>query len=341
MKLLLIGFGVVGQGLAQILQSKAAQLEQAQGFSATVVGVVTASKGSLFHADGLDIAGLLAAAKSGSFDAYPEGEGLRRDLSASEMIAAGGAEVLVEMSPTNLETAQPALAICHQALDAGLHLALANKGPVALDYANLRAKARARGLQMRYEATVMAGTPTMQLAEEALAGCEIRSARGILNGTTNYMLTQMEGGLSYAEALAQAQELGYAETDPSGDVEGWDAAGKVLILANALFGSSLTMADLDVSGITQISAEDMAAAEAAGERYKLIAGATPSGGSVKALRLPLSDPLTSVAGATNAITLETDLLGDVTLIGAGAGQLETGGAILSDLLAIQRGAGRM
>ena len=341
MKILLIGFGVVGQGLAEILQSKAAQLEREQGFTATIVGVVTGSKGSLFHADGLDIAELLAAARSGSFDEYPERTGLRRGLSASEMIAAGGADVLVEMSPTNLDSAQPALASCHQALDAGLHLVLANKGPVALDYANLRAKALSRGLQLRYEATVMAGTPTMQLAEEALAGCEIRSARGILNGTTNYMLTRMESGLSYADALAQAQELGYAETDPSGDVEGWDAAGKVLILASALFGSSLTMADLDVSGITGISAEDTAAAEAAGERYKLIATATPEGGSVKALRLPQGDPLASVGGATNAITLETDLLGDVTLIGAGAGQLETGSAILSDLLAIQRGAGRI
>ena len=336
MRLLLIGFGVVGQGLAQILHDKSAQLKQAQGFAAQIVGVVTGSKGSLFHAEGLDSAGLLAAAQSGSLAEYPEVSGLRRGWSASEMIAAGGADVLVEASPTNLESAQPALSICHQALQAGLHLVLANKGPVALDYANLREKARASGLQLRYEATVMAGTPTMQLAEEALAGCEIRSARGILNGTTNYMLTQMEGGLSYAEALAQAQALGYAETDPSGDVEGWDAAGKVLILANALFGSSLTMADLDVSGITRISADDMAAAAAAGERYKLIAQATPTGGSVKALRLPLTDPLASVTGATNAITLATDLLGDVTLIGAGAGQLETGSAILSDLLAIQR-----
>lgn len=339
MKLLLIGFGVVGQGLVEILRDKGAQLEQALGFSAQVVGVVTASKGSLYRPDGLDIAALLAAAQRGRFDAYPEQSRLLRGLSAGEMIAAGGADVLVEMSPTNLETAQPALAICHQALDAGLHLALANKGPVALDYANLREKARASGLQLRYEATVMAGTPTMQLAEEALAGCEVRAARGILNGTTNYMLTQMEAGLSYAGALAQAQALGYAETDPSGDVEGWDAAGKVLILANALFGSGLRMADLDVSGITGISAADIAAAETAGERYKLIAQATPAGGSVKALRLPLSDPLASVAGATNAITLETDLLGDVTLIGAGAGKLETGSAILSDLLAIQRNAG--
>ena len=336
MKLILIGFGVVGQGFAEILLSKATQLAQEQDFSPLIVGVVTATKGTLFRDAGLDIAALLAAAQAGSFDAYPEQTGLRRDMSASAMIQAGSADALVELSPTNLDTAQPALAICHQALDAGLHLVLANKGPVALDYANLQSKARAQGLQMRCEATVMAGTPTMHLAQDALAGCTINSARGILNGTTNYMLTQMENDMSYEAALAQAQALGYAETDPSGDVEGWDAAGKVLILANALFGSSLKMADLDVGGITRISAADIADAKAAGQRYKLIARATPTGGEVKAMPLPLSDPLASVSGSTNAITLETDLLGDVTLIGAGAGKLETGCAILSDLLAIAR-----
>ena len=327
---------MVGQGFAEILLIKATQLAQEQDFSPLIVGVVTATKGTLFRDAGLDVAALLAAAQAGSFDAYPEQTGLRRDMSASAMIAAGSADALVELSPTNLDTAQPALAICHQALDAGLHLVLANKGPVALDYANLISKARAQGLQMRCEATVMAGTPTMHLAQDALAGCTINSARGILNGTTNYMLTQMENDMSYEAALAQAQALGYAETDPSGDVEGWDAAGKVLILANALFGSSLKMADLDVGGITRISAADIADAKAAGQRYKLIARATPTGGEVKAMPLPLSDPLASVSGSTNAITLETDLLGDVTLIGAGAGKLETGCAILSDLLAIAR-----
>ena len=336
MKLILIGFGVVGQGFAGILRDKAAELQRKHNFAAEIIGVVTASKGALYRKKGLDIPALLEAAQAGDFAGYPDQPGLRRGMTADDIIAAGEADVLVEVSPTNLETAQPALDYCFQALDAGMHLALANKGPVALDYANLHAKARARGLQMRYEATVMAGTPTMSLAEEALAGCAIHSARGILNGTTNYILTQMETGMAYDEALAQAQALGYAETDPSGDVEGWDAAGKVLILANALFGRSLAMDDLDVSGITAISAADIADAEAAGQRYKLIASATPNGGSVKATRLPLDDPLASVGGSTNAITLETDLLGDITLIGAGAGKLETGYAILSDLLAIQR-----
>ena len=336
MRLILIGFGVVGQGFAEILRDKAAQLAQDYGFAAQIIGVVTASKGTLYLADGLDIDALLQAAQSGSFEGFPHQAGLQRNLPAADMIARGDADVLIEMSPTDLDTAQPALAYCHQALDKGMHLVLANKGPVALDYAKLRMKAKAKGLQMRCEATVMAGTPIMSMAEDALAGCEIRSVRGILNGTTNYILTQMEGGMSYGEALAQAQALGYAETDPSGDVEGWDAAGKVLILGYALFGSSLSMSDLDVSGITEISAADIEEAKAAGERYKLIAGATPDSGKVRARRLPLSDPLASVGGSTNAITLETDLLGAVTLIGAGAGKLETGSAILTDLLAIHR-----
>lgn len=339
MKLILIGFGVVGQGFAEILQRKAKALKEAEGFSASIVGVVTATRGALFRSEGLDIEALLSAAESGSFDAYPQCTGLRRDLSASDMISGGGADVLVELSPTDLDSAQPALTYCHQALDAGLHLVLANKGPAALDFTNLRDKSASKGLQVRLEATVMAGTPVMQMAQEALAGCEVHAARGILNGTTNYILTQMEDGMSYAEALSQAQALGYAETDPSGDVEGWDAAGKVLILASALFGKRLKMSDLDVSGITHLGSADIAEAKAAGQRYKLIAEANPGGGCVRAQRLPLEDPLASVAGSTNAITLETDLLGAVTLIGAGAGKLETGSAILTDLLAISRAAG--
>ncbi len=336
MRLLLIGFGAVGRGFAEILRDKASELREKHGFDASIVGVVTRSRGSLYCADGLDVVELLAAAEAGSLAQYPEIAGLQRGKSAAEMIIPGAADALLEMSPTNLDSAQPALDTCYRALDCGLHVVLANKGPVALDAANLAACAAERSLQLRYEATVMAGTPTMQLATEALAGGQILSARGILNGTTNYMLTQMEGGLSYGEALAQAQALGYAETDPSGDVDGWDAAGKLLILANTLFEGRVTMADLQVSGISGISASDIEAAHKSGQRYKLIAQATSSGGTVHATRLPLTDPLASVGGATNAITLETDLLGAVTLIGAGAGGRETGAALLADLLAIQR-----
>ena len=336
MKLILIGFGVVGQGFAEILRGKAAELRQKHHFSPMITGVAAASKGSLYHPQGLDVSALLAAAQVGTFAGYPASAGLRRNWTASDMIIKGQADALIEISPTDLKTAQPALDYCHLALDNGLHLVLANKGPVALDYMRLKSKAESNSLQLRYEATVMAGTPIMQLAEEALAGCVIRSARGILNGTTNYILTQMEAGMSYDDALAKAQTMGYAETDPSGDVEGWDAAGKALILANTLFGSPLTMKDLDVAGITEITAADIADAKTQGQRYKLIAAASAAGGNVSPRRLPLSDPLANVSGSTNAITLETDLMGAVTLIGAGAGRFETAAAILSDLLSIHR-----
>ncbi len=336
MRLILIGFGAVGQGFAEILRDKADELRAQQAFEASIVGVITATRGSLYCAEGLHLPALLAAAETGSFANYPEAANLQRDLPVADMVAPGAADALLELSPTNLETAQPALATCYRALEAGMHLVLANKGPVALHYADLRARAHACGAQLRCEATVMAGTPTMQLAQEALAGCQIMSARGILNGTTNYILTQMEGGESYQAALEKAQALGYAETDPSGDVDGWDAAGKLLILVNALFGSQLTLGDLQVSGISSLRGRDIQLAREQNHRYKLIAQATAAGGSVQALRLPMTDPLANVAGTTNAITLETDLLGAITLIGAGAGRRETGAALLADLLAIQR-----
>jgi homoserine dehydrogenase len=334
MQLVLIGFGVVGQGLVEILRDKRDNLQTRYGFAPTIVGVATRSRGSLLRLDGLDFDALLAAMQSGSLDAYPDTDGLERGLSPQDILTASGADVMVESSYTNLETAQPALDYCRAALNAGMHVVMANKGPVALAYDELASLAKQRGKRLLFEASVMAGTPSLRLALSALAGCEIREARGILNGTTNYILTQMEGGMNYADALAQAQSLGYAEADPSGDVDGWDAAGKALIVARSVFGAPLTMSDLDVSGISAITSEDVEAARAAGERWKLIAHVTPTGGSVRAQRIPVSHPLAGVSGPTNAITYSTDLLGDVTLVGAGAGRKQTGFGLLSDLLDI-------
>ena len=173
------------------------------------------------------------------------------------MIREAEAEVLVEASHSNLQTGQSALDYCRAAFESGKHVVMANKGPVAVAYAELLAQAQQAGKQLCFESTVMAGTPALRLAQTGLAGCRILAARGILNGTTNYILTQMEVGMDYGEALAQAQSLGYAEADPTGDVEGWDAAGKVLILAAVLFGQRLSFADMAVSGISKLTADDI------------------------------------------------------------------------------------
>ncbi|MBA3875173.1 MAG: homoserine dehydrogenase, partial [Anaerolineae bacterium] len=290
--------------------------------------------GTLYNPTGLDIPALLVAAKSGSLNTYPDATGLQRNQDILTLIKICNADVLVECSNTDLQTGQPALDYCYAAFDSGKHVVLANKGPVAVAYADLVERAAQTGRELRFEATVMAGTPSIRLAMQALRGCTITEAKGILNGTTNYILTQMEGGMSYADALAQAQQLGYAEADPAGDVEGWDAAGKVIILARALFNSTITFKDMDVKGITGISLEDVQAAAAAGEKWKLVARVTPQGGSVQPMRVKLSNPLAAVSGGTNAITYSTDLMGDVTLVGSGAGGQQTGFGILSDLIDI-------
>lgn len=335
MNIALIGFGTVGQGLLAILRDKAESLRQQQ-FEPRIVAVATRSRGTLYDPAGLDSGTLLSAIGQGSLSHYPDQPGLARDWDALRLARESNADVLVEASPSNLQTGQPALDLCRAALENGKHVVLANKGPVAVAYDELRMLAAQHGKRLLLEATVMAGTPSLRLGMQALAGCTIREARGILNGTTNYILTQMESGLPYVEALAQAQQLGYAEADPTADVDGWDAAAKAIILAAALFNRRLTFDEMDVKGISQITAEDVAAAQAAGERWKLIAHITPEGGSVQPVRIPTSHPLAGVSGATNAVTYTTDLLGDVTLVGAGAGGVQTGFGLLSDLLDIHR-----
>ncbi len=335
MRIVLIGFGNVGQGFAEILRDYGEQYRRALGFRPLLVGVATRSRGVVYHPDGLDPAALLDAIASGSLHNYPDGASLLRLPNADALIATAAADVLIEASPSDLQTAQPALHYCEQAMARGWHVVVANKGVVVQGYASLSALARQHGRQFRFEATVMAGTPTMMLGLDALAGAGITRLRGILNGTTNYILTHMESGMSYAAALAEAQRLGYAETDPTADVDGWDAAGKAVILARTLFGANVTLADFHVQGIRGISATDMALAHEAGATYKLIATVTPQGGNVQPVRVPLDDPLASVKGATNAITFSTTLLGDVTLIGAGAGRVQTGYALVADLLALR------
>ncbi len=215
-----------------------------------------------------------------------------------------------------------------------------NKGPLALHYRELAELAAKRKVEFLFEGTVMSGTPVLNLLRETLAGAEVLEMQGILNGTTNYILTRMEEGLSYEAALAKAQELGYAEAVPDADVLGWDALAKVTILGNVVFGASLKPTESPCEGITKITAADIAKAKADGKRYKLIGRVWREGGAVKAAVAPrlvdLSQPLAGVMGATNAVAISTDALGEVTIVGPGAGKVQTGFSMLTDLLHIVR-----
>jgi len=335
MRLFLIGFGTVGQSLLDVLIQRAADLHERWGASFSLVAVYTRSQGLLYAPDGLDLAQLQACASN--YSLYPGPHLHDSQASVERALRNYAYDVLIEASATDLLTGQPASERIRLALEQAKHVVTVNKGPIALHYPELSALAQSKGVQLRYEGTVMAGTPSLALALDALAATRIQSLRGILNGTTNYMLTQMEQeNLSYEQALEQAQSLGYAEADPTADVDGWDAAGKASILSAALFGVLRRPQDMDVSGIRHLTPADLAQARAEGRRYKLVVRLTPEAGQVRAEALPLSDPLSGVMGALNALTLETDLLNDVTIIGSGAGGTSTATAILNDLLAIAR-----
>jgi homoserine dehydrogenase len=334
-RLALIGFGSAGQGLAQILRDQGASLARRYGVDLRIVAICTHSRGSLYEADGLDPAALLDAIKH---DGHLRNLSQQRGWSSFDMIELADADVLVELSPTDLTTGEPATSHMRAALGRRMHTITANKGPIALHLNELRRLASDAQLYLGYEGTVMSGTPALRLGWSDLAGCELLELRGIVNGTTNYILTRMEGGMSYAAALAEAQQLGYAEADPTGDVEGYDAAAKAVILANVLMDARLEPADVERAGITTLTRDTIEAARASGERWKLIARVWRDGEQVRAsvqpTRLPTSHPLASASGATNALTLTTDLLGDITLIGPGAGGVTTGFAIISDILAL-------
>lgn len=337
MRLLFIGFGTVGQGLAELLIEKKDQLAADHGFDWEVVGICDPLKGSVYDPAGLDLqAALTAVSDGGTLSGWPT----TCDWDAEKMIAEADADVMLEATYTDIKTGEPATGYVRSALNRGMSVVTTNKGPLALFARELVELAESKGVHFLYEGTVMSGTPLLNLVRDTLAGCEVREMKGILNGTTNYILSEMEGGLSYADALRQAQELGYAEAVPDADVLGWDALAKVTILANVVFGGSLSPDDSPCEGITEITAEDITKAKADGKRYKLIGRVWRDGAEVKASVGPqlveMSHPLAGVMGATNAMTVSTDALGDVTVVGPGAGRVETGYSMLVDLIYIGR-----
>ncbi len=336
-KLAFIGFGVVGQGLAEILLKKKDELKDRYGFEYSVVAVSDFKLGSALDNSGLDLGKLLELAGDGKISEYP---GATTGLDALETIKQCDADTVIEVSYTDIKTGEPANSHFRAALEGGKHLITTNKGPTALFFRELAELADSKGVQFRYEGTVVAGTPVLDLGEFCLAGNEITEIRGILNGTTNFILTNMEAGRAYDEVLKEAQGLGFAEADPTADVEGFDALAKVVILAKSVMGADISTGDVDRTGITQISLEDIEAAKADGKRWKLIGKVTRDGGGVKASvkpeKIALTDPLAAVGGAMNALTFVTDLLGEVTIVGPGAGKVETGYSLLIDMLAIDR-----
>ncbi len=338
-KIAFIGFGTVGQGLTEILLEKKDMLGEKYDFHFKIVAISDIMKGAVYDEDGLDMEKILELVKEGKkLDEYPTGV---KEMDSMATIQETNADTVIEVTYTDIKTGEPALTHIKAALNAGKNVISTNKGPVVKQVMELLDLAASNNVHYGFEGVVLAGTPVLNLAKFTLAGNKITGFKGILNGTTNYILTRMEEGMSYDDALKKAQELGYAEADPTGDVEGLDALGKVVILSNVVLGKNLSVNDVQRKGITGITGEDVKKAKAEGKRWKLIGSAEiQSDGSVKAKvspeKLLLSDPLASVCEAINALTYYTDELGPVTIVGPGAGRRETGFSLLIDLLEINR-----
>ncbi|MBL4589845.1 MAG: homoserine dehydrogenase [Alphaproteobacteria bacterium] len=338
-KLIIIGFGNVGQGLAQILEDKNNFYKDNFNCDFSLVAVCDSLKGSLYDPQGLNISELLQAVKAGrsleSIDAPTKG------WDALTTINQSNADIVIELAYTDLKTGEPALSHMKASFRSGKHFVTTNKGPVALHYKTLKSLSEHHGLMAGIEGTVMSGTPSLSLAKESLMAANIQSIEGILNGTTNYMLMRMEAGLDYDASLLEAQEKGYAEADPTGDVDGFDAAAKVVILANVLMGADLTLQDIALTGMNTLSIDDINVAKVKNECWKVLGHVNrePDGSFnawVKPVKIKASHPLANVSGAMNAITYSTELMGDITLIGAGAGRIETGYAVIEDLIYIAK-----
>jgi homoserine dehydrogenase len=331
LRLILIGFGVIGQSFAKLLLSRSADLYSLYGTKPRVVACID-KHGSTVSTTGLDLERLLGIKKSkGSVGAYIE-KSSRFD--ALHIIENVDAEIVLELTPTNLVNGEPGMEHIISAMRSGKHVITVNKGPLALAFPSLLELANYNQVMLRFSGTVGGGTPILEFAKRCLKGDRITSFRGILNGTTNYILSKMEEGFPFKIALSDATQKGYAESDPSLDLNGYDAAAKLVIMANWIMGMKVTMKDINITGITGLDVSDIKAAQIKGSAVKLIAACDKKHLDVKPTEVSKKDPL-YVNGTLNAVTFSSEHSGQQTIIGRGAGGIETASAALRDLIEIR------
>lgn len=361
MRIVLVGFGVVGQSVARLFLERREVLARRYGIRPVVVAIADRS-GVVSAARGIDLAIALEAKKrDGGLRALGASADGRVPTSSCETASHESSgfparsapqdgrspvgprpyegiecDALIEVTPSNLADGEPALSTIRAALGAHRHVITANKGPLAHALPALLELARHHGVALRFSGAVGGGTPILDFAGKCLPGNRVLGLRGILNGTSNYILSRMSSdGLSFDAALREAQSAGYAEADPTADVEGLDAAAKLSILANWAMECRVTIRDVAREGIRGVTSEAMSAARREGAAIKLIASADAEGLRVRPERVALTDPL-CVHGALNAVTFVTEDAGAQTLVGKGAGGPETASAIVRDLVEVKQ-----
>ena len=328
-RIALIGYGNVGQAFARMLVRKQEYIRKTFGKEAVITAICTRRRGGILQPEGIDT----SAVSDAMFD---------KTLDAFAILDSGEYDVMAELSPINIMTGQPATDHIRRAMNLGKHVITANKGPIAWHYRELRDLAREKGVVFCQEATVMDGVPVYNLARETLMGCQITEVSGILNATTNFILTEMEKGVSYEDAVEEGRRQGFVEADPSMDVDGWDAAAKLTALMNVLMDVHITPLDIRRTGIGGITREDLEAARTQGKKIKLLCrGRMVDGQPVGTVEPTLVEEgsLPAIMDATSSyVTMTTDLMGGVTVIEEPfEPEIDhTAYGVLSDLLRILR-----
>jgi len=355
--LILVGFGHVGQRFARLLEEKSVRLRGDYDLSWRVVGIATKRHGTAYDARGLDVVKALRLAEAGTplgaLTGAESGRTVSPEASGLDLIRHATAEakarrvqhlVVVETTVLDIERGQPATEHVMAALRGGAHVVTANKGPVAFAYREIMSAAETERRRFLFEGAVMDGIPVFNLVRETLPAVDILGFRGIINTTAHYILTAMESGRTYDEALAEMQAEGIAEADPAFDVDGWDAAAKTAALVNVLMRGAVTPRTIDRTGIRGITPEDMQNAVRRGKRIRLVASAGRRDGQILArvapVELDASDPLASLGGRQNQVVLDTDILGPIGIQQLDGGLIQTAYALLSDLVTLARGLGR-
>ena len=326
MRIVISGFGTVGQGFAEVLASREEYFTKRYGKAPSIVCVMDSTT-YVADANGLAPLDLVKGKKE-------KGKvGSKKYTNSIEVLDSIEYDILVEVSPTDIKTGGVGLKNIVHALENKKDIITVNKGPLALKFKELISLAKKNKCKFRFEGSVGGAMPIINLCHENLVGERISSVRGILNGTCNFILSKMDNGQSFEQALKEAQQMGYAETDPTNDIEGYDSACKVVILANSIFGKNVTFSDVDITGITSITSEAIALAASQNMVIRLIGEVSDTKLEVAPRLIPKGHPL-SITGTLNAAQIVTDLAGPITISGRGAGRTETASAILSDLISI-------
>ena len=304
-RIALIGYGNVGQAFARMLRRREDYIRDTFDTKALITAVCTRSRGALIQPEGIDTEALTDE----MFD---------KEKDAFAVIESAQYDVMIELTPINIMTGQPATDHVRRAIELGKHVITANKGPIAWHYRQLRDLAKKQGVCFCHEATVMDGTPVYNLAKENLMGCQITEVSGIFNATTNFILTEMEKGVSFEDAVAEGRRQGFVEADASMDIDGWDASAKLTALMNVLMDVEITPLEIDRTGISGITYEDIQSAKAQGKRIKLLCrGRVEDGKPVGVVKPTLVDEhtLPAIMDATSSyVTIDTDLMGATTVI---------------------------